>query len=189
MRICVRRMVAEDLEAVRALESASFDATWPATAFEHELTKNPAARYVVVEDGGRTVAFGGLWLQFDQAHIVTVAVEPALRRGGIGRLAVHALVVIADAFEMGDVTLEVRESNQPARGLYRAYGFYDVGRRKRYYADNGEDAVIMTTEPLRSPAYQARLRGLLEDVERRFGSGVAAQLDGERLGAGETATG
>lgn len=175
-------MSADDLAAVRALEAASFDATWPATAFEHELTQNPAARYILVEMDGRVVAFGGLWLQFDQAHVVTVAVDPLMRRGGYGRLAVHALIAVADAFEMEDATLEVRESNEAARALYRVYGFYEVGRRKHYYADNGEDALIMTTEPLRSPAYQVRLRTLLEELERRFGAGTEALLDGERLG-------
>ncbi len=184
MGIVVRRMDVEDLAAVCALEAVSFDATWPATAFEHELTQNPAARYVVIDIDGRPVAFGGLWLQFDQAHVVTVAVDPMMRRSGLGRLAVHALVTVADAFGMADATLEVRESNEAARALYRAYGFYEVGRRKRYYADNGEDALIMTTEPLRSPAYQARLRTLLEELVRRFGDGVVSALDGERLGGG-----
>ena len=177
-------MSADDLAAVQALESLSFDATWPATAFEHELTQNPAARYVLVEVDQRAVAFGGLWLQFDQAHVVTVAVDPVMRGGGYGRLAVHALIAVADAFGMADATLEVRESNAAARALYRVYGFYEVGRRKRYYADNGEDALIMTTEPLRSPAYQARLRTLLEDLERRFGADVVSTLDGEQLGGG-----
>lgn len=184
MSLRVRRMTTADLGAVRGLEAAAFDATWPATAFEHELTQNPAARYVILEEQEVPMAFGGLWLQYDQAHIVTVAVAPAVRRRGIGMVAVHALVVVADAYQMGDVTLEVRESNVAARALYKTYGFYEVGRRKRYYADNGEDALIMTTEPLRSPAYQARLRELLGVIEQRFGSGLVAELDGERLGGG-----
>lgn len=189
VQIHVRRMTVEDLPAVRALEAESFDQSWPATAFEHELSQNPAARYIVVEQDGVPVAFGGLWLQFDQAHIVTVAVAPPARGRGLGRLAVHALIAVADAFQMADVTLEVRESNAAARGLYRTYGFYEVGRRKRYYADNGEDAIIMTTEPLRSPAARAAQRELLAGLQGRFGADVVDRLDGEVLGGIEPGDG
>ena len=69
---------------------------------------------------------------------------------------------------MALATLEVRESNEAARALYRRYGFYEVGRRKRYYADNHEDAIIMTTEDLQSPAYQRRLTALTGEIESRF---------------------
>jgi ribosomal-protein-alanine N-acetyltransferase len=159
-QLVVRRMTLADVPAVRAIEQAAFDESWPATTFERELTHNGAARYVVVEDEQGLRGFGGLWLQFDQAHVVTVAVEPPARRRGIGRLLVHALLSVAAEAGVIDATLEVRASNEPARALYRAYGFYEVGSRHRYYADNGEDAVIMTTEPLASAAFAARMRSL-----------------------------
>jgi ribosomal-protein-alanine N-acetyltransferase len=180
----VRRMDVADLPAVRRVEAGAFDESWPATAFEHELERNPAARYIVVVRDGLIVAFGGLWLQFDQGHIVTVAVDATMRRSGLGRVVTHALVEIARAMGMTDATLEVRESNAAARALYREYGFYEVGRRVRYYADNGEDAVIMTTEPLTSPAYLERLARLESKLASRFGSGVVEEVDGERLSAG-----
>jgi ribosomal-protein-alanine N-acetyltransferase len=174
-------MTLDDLDLVREVERDAFDAGWPATTFEHELEHNKAARYLVAEEQGTAVGYGGLWLQFDEAHIVTVAVDPERRRGGIGRYIVHGLLELAHAMAMHDATLEVRESNAAARGLYRAYGFYEVGRRVRYYEDNGEDAVIMTSEPLHSPVYQLRLSGLKEQLAARLGADALACLDGEVL--------
>jgi ribosomal-protein-alanine N-acetyltransferase len=176
-------MTLDDLPAVGAIERVAFEPGWPAT-LEKELRNNGAARYVVVEEDGEAVAFGGLWLQFDQAHIVTVAVDPGRRRRGFGRLVVHGLLEVAASLGMRDATLEVRESNAAARALYRAYGFYEVGKRVRYYADNGEDAVIMTTEAFETRAFQDRLARLRQALADRFGPEVVAMLDGERLAAG-----
>jgi ribosomal-protein-alanine N-acetyltransferase len=104
----------------------------------------------------------------NEAHIVTVAVLPEEQRRGLGRAVVHALVELAADSGMEDATLEVRVSNTAARALYREYGFYEVGTRKRYYSDNGEDAVIMTTEGLASEPYQRRLEKLATVLEERF---------------------
>jgi len=165
----LRPLHADDVAAVMAVERAAYGEGWPSTAFERELTRNPMARYIVVEDGeGRIVGFAGLWLMVDEAHVVTVAVLPQERRGGLGRLLVHGLIQVAIDHGMTVATLEVRESNAGARALYREYGFYEVGRRKRYYADNHEDAVIMTTEAMTSPAYQRRLARLAAELARRF---------------------
>jgi ribosomal-protein-alanine N-acetyltransferase len=176
-----RRMTVADLPAVQRIEETAFESGWPATAFEHELTHNGAARYLLVERGPAVAAFGGLWLQFDQAHIVTVAVDPARRRQGLGRLVVHGLLNLAAAMYMADATLEVRESNAAARALYRGYGFYEVGLRPKYYADNGEAAVIMTCEPLTSPHYQRRLDALADELASKFGAATLASISGERL--------
>lgn len=155
-----------DVPAVMAIERASFDAGWPATAFEHELSGNPMARYIVAEQaagpGGLPdlIGFGGLWLMLDEAHVVTVAVLPHQRRRSVGRLLVHGLIEVARSNQMSVATLECRESNTAARRLYASYGFYEVGLRKHYYSDNQEDAIIMTTEELTSPAYEQRLASL-----------------------------
>jgi ribosomal-protein-alanine N-acetyltransferase len=159
-----------DVAEVFAVERAAYEQGWPATAFERELRENAMARYVVLRSGpGQAMSgFGGLWLMVDEAHVVTVAVLPEQRRLGYGRALVHSLVEVARAEGMASATLEVRESNTAARALYRAYGFYEVGLRKRYYADNHEDAIIMTTEELGSAAYQARLATLSESLAARF---------------------
>ena len=159
-----------DIPEVMALERAAYSRGWPATAFEHELTKNAMARYVVLRDGDthRMLAFGGVWLMVGEAHIVTVAVLPDEQRRGLGRAVVHALVDLAAEAGMEVATLEVRVSNEAAKALYRTYGFYEVGTRKRYYSDNGEDAVIMTTEALDSAHYKERFSRLAGVLEERF---------------------
>ena len=167
-------MTADDLEAVAAVERASYASGWPATAFAHEIEHNRLARYFVLEVGDDLVGFAGTWLMVDEAHVVTIAVRPDLRRAGYGRLLLHALILAARHAGMEAATLEVRVSNEAARALYRRYGFWDVGERKKYYQDNGEDAVIMTTEEFASAAYGPRLEGLAAELEARWPGMIAA---------------
>ncbi|MGH2633605.1 MAG: ribosomal protein S18-alanine N-acetyltransferase, partial [Tepidiformaceae bacterium] len=137
----MRAMRGDDVSAVMKVERASFAAGWPRTAFARELSGNAMARYVVLEEPGEpgaVIGFGGIWLMLDEAHVVTVAIAPELRGNGFGRMLVHGLVGLARANEMTVATLECRVSNAAARALYGDYGFYEVGLRKRYYADNGE---------------------------------------------------
>ena len=181
----LRRLTLDDLAVVSEIERLSFDDGWAATAFESELRNNGAARYALLErrDGAgiwRAIGFAGLWLQFDEAHVVTVAVLPEERRNGYGRILVHALVEVARHFGMANATLEVRESNVAARALYAHYGFWEVGERIRYYADNGENAVIMTTEALNSERFIARIENMGARLRARFGG--EATLSAEAMG-------
>ena len=180
----LRVMNASDVTAVMEIERASFAAGWPRTAFARELSGNAMARYIVLEAPAETpgepaalIGFGGIWLMLDEAHIVTVAVAPEFRRRGFGRMIVHGLVELARKHAMAVATLECRVSNDAARALYGDYGFYEVGRRVRYYADNGEDAVIMTTERLFSEPYVERL-GRLEAKLRSIVPGAVPGVSG-----------
>ena len=176
--VVVEPMRAGDLNAVIEVERAAYERGWPQTAFERELQHNAMARYLVLRAGedGRILAFGGLWLMVGEAHIVTVAVRPEWQRRALGRALVHGLVELAAASGMESATLEVRVSNEAARALYREYGFYEVGSRKRYYSDNHEDAVIMTTEALASGAYRQRLERLRNVLYERL-PGLAFRLE------------
>ncbi len=158
----------DDVRAVMAVERASFASGWPSTAFERELSQNDMARYLVLEHDGLILGFAGLWLMLDEAHVVTVAVTPEHRGKGYGRLLVHGLVGLARASAMSVATLECRVSNTPARALYGRYGFYEVGLRKKYYSDNQEDAVIMTTEELEGPPYRRRLAMLEAELAEKL---------------------
>ncbi|GAC1431659.1 MAG: ribosomal protein S18-alanine N-acetyltransferase [Chloroflexota bacterium] len=102
--------------------------------------------------------YAGLWLVMDEAHITTIAVRPEFRGRGFGELLLASMVEVA--LEIGGrwLTLEVRVSNEVAQNLYRKYGFRAAGVRHKYYSDNGEDAVIMWTEELSSPEFQARYK-------------------------------
>jgi len=115
------------------------------------------------------VGFVGVWLTPDEAHIVTIAVRESHRGRGIGELLLIAAIALATINDREVVTLEVRASNQAAQALYEKYGFRKVGLRPRYYSDNHEDAVIMTTEPIDSAPYQALFQRLKREHRERCG--------------------
>jgi len=111
------------------------------------------------------VAYGGIWLMVDEAHVTTFAVDPRYRRRRIGERLLLALLDLARDRQAREATLEVRLSNLPARRLYEKYGFRPVGIRPRYYSDNQEDALIMTTEPLELPAMAGRIARLRAELD------------------------
>ena len=160
VRLVIEPMTIGDLPAVQAIERASFTTPWPAHAYQAELETNKLARYLVARVGRELVAYAGIWLMVDEAHITTFAVAPAWRRQRIGERLLVAALDLSIARGARDATLEVRLSNLPARRLYEKYGFRPVGIRPRYYSDDHEDALIMTTEPLLSPGMRARLTAL-----------------------------
>jgi [ribosomal protein S18]-alanine N-acetyltransferase len=159
-------MTVEDLPAVHAIERASFAVPWPDDAYRNEIRTNRLASYLVARMDDEVVGFAGLWVMVDEAHVTTFAVDPRWRRRGVGERLLLALLDLAVARQAREATLEVRLSNLPARKLYEKYGFRPVGIRPRYYSDNGEDALIMTTEALSSAAMRERierLRAALDD--------------------------
>ena len=167
VRLRIERMTLADLPEVHAIERASFSTPWPADAYRSELQSNRLATYLVARAGDELVGFAGIWLMVDEAHITTFAVHPAWRRRGIGERLLLAVLDTALGRHAREATLEVRLSNVAARRLYEKYGFRPVGLRPRYYTDNGEDALIMTTEPLAGPQMVerlARLRDALDDA-------------------------
>jgi ribosomal-protein-alanine N-acetyltransferase len=143
-RMNIRRMTLQDVPAVVALDKISFTLPWPERSFRLELTENPASRSWVVELDGRIVGMIVAWLLVDEAHIATFAVHPDYRRLGIAtKLLTH---VLRSMSMEGAVTsfLEVREGNTAAQAMYRRFGYEVTGRRKNYYRDNDEDAILMT---------------------------------------------
>ncbi len=144
----IRKMTLEDFDQVVAIDQLSFSLPWPARSFRFELTDNPASRCWVMELDGRVVGMLVAWLIVDEIHIATIATHPDFRGRGIGRnLLSHTL---RSAMDEGVVKsfLEVRESNEVARKMYRSFGFMEDGRRKEYYKDNGEDAILMSLNHL-----------------------------------------
>ena len=160
VKVLVEPMRLVDLDAVHRIELASFSSPWPPNAYQSELSQNRLASYLVARVDDEIVAYGGMWLMVDEAHITTFAVHPAWRRQRIGERLLLAFLDLAIARHAREATLEVRLSNIAARRLYEKYGFRPVGLRPRYYSDNGEDALIMTTEPIAEPPYRERLDAL-----------------------------
>jgi ribosomal-protein-alanine N-acetyltransferase len=155
----------EDLPAVHRIEKASFTSPWPEHAYQSELESNRLAHYLVARVDEQVVGYGGMWLMVDEAHITTFAVHPAWRRQHIGERLLLAFLDLAIDRGAHEATLEVRLSNLAARRLYEKYGFRPVGLRPRYYSDDHEDALIMTTEPLGEPARRARIARLRDALD------------------------
>jgi len=154
-----------DLPAVHDIERASFDSPWPSDAYRSELETNRLAQYLVVRADDELAGYGGMWLMVDEAHIITFAVHPLWRRQHIGDRLLLAMLDIAIDAGAHEATLEVRLSNLPARRLYEKFGFRPVGLRPRYYSDNGEDALIMTTDQLRDPPMRERIARLRSAID------------------------
>jgi [ribosomal protein S18]-alanine N-acetyltransferase len=165
LRVRIEPMQVTDIDAVQRVERASFPVPWPAYALRQEVETNRLARYLIVRVGSDVVAYAGVWLLVDEAHVTTFAVLPDWRRRGIGARLMLAVMRLADQLGARVATLEVRLSNMPARLLYQRFGFRPVGVRPRYYSDNGEDALIMTSAPLASPEMRRRLDALADRYE------------------------
>lgn len=147
-------MRVEDVNQVIAIDHASFSLPWPESAFLYEIKQNPSSQSWVAEvtldpqpESQPASKIAGMivtWFIIDEAHIATLAVHPEYRRLGIGRKLLVAALQSALRKGMAQATLEVRASNWAAQELYRQFKFEEVGRRKKYYKDNNEDAIIMT---------------------------------------------
>lgn len=127
------------------------------------------------------VGYGGLLLAVDDAHVTTIAVDPQHRGFGVGELLLNGLIDAAYDLRAKMITLEVRVSNSVAQRLYLKYGFQPAGTRPRYYTDNGEDALIMWTEPIDTPAYQSHLSELRRQLYARLQRQVAARPPAMRV--------
>jgi ribosomal-protein-alanine N-acetyltransferase len=149
--ISIRPMVLADIPMVMEIDRLSFALPWSENSFRKELTQNEQAHFfAAVEDDERVIGFGGYWYIVDECHISTIAVHPERRRRGIGEMLLVSMLKQAVSLGAKMATLEVRDSNKAAIHLYYKYGFVGVGLRRHYYRDNGEDAVLMTAEPIRA---------------------------------------
>ncbi len=155
----VRPMVVADIEAVASLEERVFPEPWSARAFSEELAAEGRS-YLVCEQSGQVVGYAGLLVVAEDAHVVTLGVDPDRQRRGLGTLLMLRLVEIALAAGAVNLTLEVRVGNEAAQALYRRFGFVPVGVRRRYY--RVEDALIMWALDIDSPDYQERLAAIRE---------------------------
>jgi ribosomal-protein-alanine N-acetyltransferase len=149
--IRIEPMRAADLDAVLHIERASFPTPWSRQAFLHELERNRVAGLWVARgrrsgDGdevSRVVGYLCLWAVADEVHVTNLAVDPGWRGEGIGRLLLGTLLVHHRSTGARRAFLEVRPGNVEARRLYQGLGFREVGRRRGYYVDTGEDALLL----------------------------------------------
>ncbi|MDR1635560.1 MAG: ribosomal protein S18-alanine N-acetyltransferase [Bifidobacteriaceae bacterium] len=139
----IREARGDDIVRLLELEDSAFDEeAWTREMIEDELA-GPDRRYFVVEVGGRVAGYAGVFLGLDSAEIMTIAIEPAVRRRGLGRRLMETLLDCARQAGLGQVMLEVAATSPPAINLYKSLGFEEIGRRLRYYQPSGRDALVM----------------------------------------------
>lgn len=136
-------MTAAHLDGVCAIENACFAHPWSRQSIEAELDNENSLFYVAVEDG-QVVGYIGMSFVLDEGYFYNVAVKADCRKNGVGSALIQTLVTHCRKNNFAFLTLEVRESNAPARSLYEKFGFIKVGERKNYYSDPTENAVLMT---------------------------------------------
>lgn len=139
----IEDMKEEHLDGVMVVENLSFKIPWSKNSFLEELKNNKLAIYFVAICEGQVIGYGGLWEIFDEGHITNIAVHPEFRRCGAASRIMDRILKTCDEKDIKSLTLEVRKSNSAAQKLYVKYGFNIEGARKGYYADSGEDALIM----------------------------------------------
>ena len=179
-QLALELMREADIATVQEIERAIFSTPWPRNAYYRELASRSSAHYVVLRQEGAVerpagfqaaeldptiIGYGGMWPMYDEAHVTTIGVRHDLQHHGYGRVLFAGLVQAA--YDMGAkwVTLEVRTSNDNAMRMYEAFGFKVIGRRKGYYTDNGEDAIVMWSDSIHSPRFRRAYESNLERIE------------------------
>ena len=177
-QLTIEPMREADVPAVQLIERDIFSTPWPRNAYYRELASRNSAHYIVLRRDEEIIGYAGMWRMYDEAHVTTIGVRHDVQHSGYGRVLFAALVQAA--YDMGAkwVTLEVRTSNENAMRMYEAFGFKVIGRRKGYYTDNGEDAIVMWSDSIYSPRFrkafeenldriQSDVRGLRRDLTPR----------------------
>lgn len=175
----IEPMRLHDIPAVMRIERASFPSPWSEAGYRRELTQNNIARYFVLRHldmtppsglsglvkrwwgrdapvRGEVIGYAGYWLHETEAHITTIAVAPEFRGQNLGEWLLLHVFADAIAHNIETITLEVRDTNVPARNLYAKYGFEVKQRRRRYYSD-GEDALRMTRRSVQDEEFKQLL--------------------------------
>lgn len=205
MAFKIERMTLDDIPEVVAVDRRCFTSPWPASAYRREVTHPDKNLYVVLRRVGEgplatpepkgfsltsvlpfhresqpanaspVIGYAGLWLITDEAHVTTIGVLPEFRGKHLGELLLVRL--IEHALEHGShwVTLEARVSNQVAQALYRKYTFKDAGYRRRYYSDDGEDAVVMWTDRIDTPEFAEKFAALRQELYRKLAPRLAVE--------------
>lgn len=132
-------------DQILEIENSSFPVPWSARAFEGEINKSISNLWAIISEQ-RLLAYICFWMFDKEIHILNFAVHPQKRNLGLGKLLLENIIEAGTAGGIEKIWLEVRQSNIPALSIYKKYGFNEAGRRKSYYSDSKEDAIIMTLD-------------------------------------------
>jgi ribosomal-protein-alanine N-acetyltransferase len=148
------------LRAVLRIEAQVYPRPWSLPLFMSELNLRGSRHYVAARIGGMVVGYGGLMFSSDEAHVTTIAVDPAWHRHQVGTRLMLNLARSSIVRSARHLTLEVRVSNAAAQAMYRRFGFETAGVRKNYYAESNEDALVMWAYDIDGLAYSDRLAAI-----------------------------
>jgi ribosomal-protein-alanine N-acetyltransferase len=138
-----------DIEAILAVEEASFTNPWTREMYRAELRKEGISYFFLARDGDRhVIGFCSFWRVADELHINNLAVMPGLRQRGVGSALLARVLDEAPALGAARAYLEVRRSNDAAKRLYERFGFTVAGTRREYYSQPVEDAIVLTRDRL-----------------------------------------
>ena len=137
------RLEEKHIPDIMKVEHASFSIPWSEKSFRDEL-KNSIAVYFAAVCNSIAIGYIGMWQIAGQSDITNIAVLPEYRRNSVASKLLSSLIEFCRENELDPITLEVRETNIPAINLYSKFGFEKIGERKKYYADTGENALIMS---------------------------------------------
>lgn len=135
-------LTADVIPDVLAIENRVNTAPWSEKAFLNEL-QNPQSIFRLARLDGAVIGYAGIWRVVDEAHVTTIAIAPEQQRQGYGARLLREVLSVAKDEGLACSTLEVRASNEAAIRLYERFGYQIAARRKGYYPDNREDAVVM----------------------------------------------
>ncbi|HSS08966.1 MAG TPA: ribosomal protein S18-alanine N-acetyltransferase [Acidimicrobiales bacterium] len=152
------------LRSVLRIESQVYPRPWSLPLFMSELNLRTSRAYYVARVDGSVVGYAGLMLTGDDAHVTTIAVDPAWHRHKIGTRLLLNLAREARERSARHLTLEVRMSNTGAQALYKKFGFRPAGIRKNYYMETNEDAMVMWADDIDTDSYTARLAEIEAEV-------------------------
>ncbi len=166
-QVVITPMRRRHLRGVLRIENQTQARGWSLGLFLGELARPDDRCYLVAKVGSQVVGYGGMLFIGTDGHVTTLSVDPAWRRLGIATRLLAALCRAGIAAGLGALTLEVRAHNPEAQALYRSFGFGPAGVRRNYYAETGEDALVMWVHDVGGDDYARRLDRLEAGVACR----------------------
>jgi ribosomal-protein-alanine N-acetyltransferase len=139
----IRDFESDDIPHILEIENLSFITPWTEEMFRAQLRFRDRAINLVLEEDSAITGYAAAWIAADEVHLLSIAVHPAARRAGRGSALLASVLARGSARGCVRTLLEVREGNEGARRFYRLRGFREIGTRRGYYMDTGEDAIIM----------------------------------------------